>query len=425
MAFTARTETYFDADSLSSPYDAAVDKPSGTSEGDILFCLIGIRYETVDSVPSGWNLLASNTGNSDKYYLYYKIAGASEPSSYTWSFTGSDQIRMVCSCYTSGDFDASDPIDVVSSTEYRSYNDTLRAASMSVTADNSPLVFLGGVYNASTSVTFTKPSAPTSDWVEDDDAGSSGSDFWMTVCSMIWTGSGATGDMDAGMSGSTLAKHAFAVALNPTSAAHYERSGTALLGLLATSSKTCAYSRSSTALLGLVGAGTKAAHYVRAQTALLGLKTTASKAMALTRSKTALFGLVATGSKKIALTRTGTALLGLNATGIMSTAQHYIRTGIAYLGLVATGTNSISLSRTGTAMLGLKTTATKKIAIIRSGTALLGVKVTGFWTGLGRQLVIKVVTLQHRKIKVQTAQPRLLAVLTSQYRKIRTLLLGE
>jgi hypothetical protein len=217
MAFTPRTETYFNASSLSSPYNATVNKPSGTAEGDILFAIV-CAYATgitIDSVPSGWNWLESNgSGTSDRYWLYYKIAGASEPSSYTWSLTATAKVRIVCSCYTAGDFNPSDPIDVVSNTDYRTNDSIVRAASMNVASTNSPLVFFASVCSTATK-TLTKPSVPTTDWVEDDDAGSTDSDFWNEICSMIWTGSGATGTMDATCSASLTTKHAFVVALNP------------------------------------------------------------------------------------------------------------------------------------------------------------------------------------------------------------------
>lgn len=217
MAFTARTETYVDFASLTTPFDITVTKPAGTVDGDILFCWLGWRNisgYTIDSVPAGWTLLGDYTADADKYALYYKIA-ASEPGSWIWSFTGSGRVRAVCSCYTGGNFDPADPIDVVSNTPYRVGDTACIAASMAVAAANSPLVFWGGAYHDTSPVTFTKPSVPTLDWIEDDDAGSTTSDFWTQVCSMIWSGSGATGDMSATLSTTRLYKHAFAVALVP------------------------------------------------------------------------------------------------------------------------------------------------------------------------------------------------------------------
>jgi hypothetical protein len=216
IVFSARTETYVNLASLTDPFDITVTKPEGTLDGDILFCWIGfykLSAVTIDSVPSGWTLLGSNTANTDRYALYYKIASY-EPASWVWSFSATAKVRAVCSCYTSGDFDGSDPIDVVSNTQNRQNDANCTAASMNVASANSPLVFWGGVYRTS-STTFTKPSVPSNDWVEDDDAGHTDPDYWTEVCSMIWSGSGATGSMTATMSASTATRHAFAVALKP------------------------------------------------------------------------------------------------------------------------------------------------------------------------------------------------------------------
>jgi len=222
MAFTPRTATYFYTDdgSMSYPYAIPVDKPSGTAEGDILFCCIAwfsSGKPDIANVPDGWTLIAHHRGNYDAQSLYYKVAGASEPSSYTWNLEGPAKTRMVCSCYTGGDFDANDPIDVYSNTEYKVSNTTVRAASMSVSATDSPLVFWATAYYYGTIASFTKPSSPGT-WNEDDDAGDNDSQWSTEVCSQIWSSSGATGVMDATCSETVVLKHAFAVALNPAAA---------------------------------------------------------------------------------------------------------------------------------------------------------------------------------------------------------------
>ena len=156
------------------------------------------------------------------------------------------------------------------------------------------------------------------------------------------------------------------------------RSDTGLLGLLSTATRSWVLTRSETALLGLKATASRLITPIRAQTALLGLKATASQAVDYAaETGTALLGLVATGSRTIALSRSKMALLGLKAVGAMSTLGHYIREGIVYLGLVVTGTRSIVLTRTDTALLGLKAIATKAITLTRADTALLGLKAAG------------------------------------------------
>jgi hypothetical protein len=61
----------------------------------------------------------------------------------------------------------------------------------------------------------------------------------------------------------------------------------------------------------------------------------------------------------------------------------------------------------------------------RTKTALLGLKVIATWGGIGRQLVIKVLTSQYRVVRTATSQHRIIKLLTAQYRKIKTLILGD
>jgi len=76
------------------------------------------------------------------------------------------------------------------------------------------------------------------------------------------------------------------------------------------------YDRSGTALLGLLSSGSRGLGMVRSDTGLLGLKATATRSLAITRAKTALLGLKGIASRTIGLVRSKIALLGLKATGV-------------------------------------------------------------------------------------------------------------
>jgi hypothetical protein len=213
MAFTARTETYADSAATTS---LAVSVPESTTDGDILFLLIctqnGAGYGP-NSGLAAWTPIASQTSRADDYYLYYRIA-SSEPASYTIGFSGSSKVRMVMSCYTSGDFNGASPIDVYSNTAYATSNTTVRAAAMTVAAASSPMVFWAAIYGSAK--TFTKPSNIGADaWTEDEDSSNANSTFSTEVCSMIRSASGDTAAMNATASAGSTTKHAFAVALKP------------------------------------------------------------------------------------------------------------------------------------------------------------------------------------------------------------------
>jgi len=221
MAFTARTETYARGSSLTSPYSFTINKATGVVDGDIMFMYLHIYLAsppTIDSVPSGWTQVATNAAGNSRWYLYYKIA-ASEGTSYSWSLTASCRYYALNVAYSSGNFKVESISDIspISNTLYGTADVNCRAADMSVSIVNSPLIYFASVYNT-TVRTFTKPTAPTTDWVEDADQGNTTPDISVTNGSMIWSSSGATGNMDIVCSTSiTTNKHAFAIALKPYS----------------------------------------------------------------------------------------------------------------------------------------------------------------------------------------------------------------
>lgn len=212
MAFTFINIGTFDSSSATS---VVIPKPTNTAENDIMFAVVNrADSQTFTVVPTGWTSIALSNllGFSVDWQLFYKVAGASEPSDYTWTKSGIGKSRGIIVTYRGG-FDITDPIDVVSNTEYETSDTTCRAVSMNVSNNNSPLLFFGIAFGTSP-ITFTKPSVPTTDWVEDNDAGTTNSDMWYTVDSMVWSSSGATGNMDSTLSTTLTEKHAFAVALN-------------------------------------------------------------------------------------------------------------------------------------------------------------------------------------------------------------------
>jgi hypothetical protein len=170
----------------------------------------------ITSVPSWWTQLWQNTydGTFGFWSLYYKLA-SSEWANYTWWFTTWQCASILIITYRWW-FDSTDPIDVVSNTQYITYNTTNRAATMSVTNINSPLVFFWW-YQNSFRPTQTKPSVPTTWWAENLDMWWNLYNSWFEICSMVWASSWATWNMDSTLDWDIGVKHAFAVALNPES----------------------------------------------------------------------------------------------------------------------------------------------------------------------------------------------------------------
>lgn len=95
MAFAERDTTVFSSTTIPSPYIITLNKPSGTVEGDLIVAWIcadtaGRRNVTT---PSGWSVIYNQSspdlGGSAQQFGYYKVATASEPSTYDFQFSGS------------------------------------------------------------------------------------------------------------------------------------------------------------------------------------------------------------------------------------------------------------------------------------------------------------------------------------------------
>ena len=73
-----------------------INKPTGTVENDVMIACLVINPETINSVPDGWTLLYNSIINgtiAERQYTYWKLAGASEGSSYSWGTTGNTSGR--------------------------------------------------------------------------------------------------------------------------------------------------------------------------------------------------------------------------------------------------------------------------------------------------------------------------------------------
>lgn len=70
--------------SVTSSASITVATPAGVQAGDVMLAVFGSLYTLPANIPSGWTLL--NSYQSDFYSaVYFRVATATEPASYTWS----------------------------------------------------------------------------------------------------------------------------------------------------------------------------------------------------------------------------------------------------------------------------------------------------------------------------------------------------
>jgi hypothetical protein len=81
------------AGAASGTLSLTISKPSGTVEGDVMIASIAVRPDTaVITAPANWTLVRrvdNANPNANSLAVYYKVAGASEPADYTWTFSTS------------------------------------------------------------------------------------------------------------------------------------------------------------------------------------------------------------------------------------------------------------------------------------------------------------------------------------------------
>jgi hypothetical protein len=70
-----------------TPKKVSVPVPLGTQQGDFMLALLQADYGNVGgTLPSGWKLIDEHLEGRDlSLHAYYRIAAATEPSSYTWN----------------------------------------------------------------------------------------------------------------------------------------------------------------------------------------------------------------------------------------------------------------------------------------------------------------------------------------------------
>ena len=89
-----------------------IQRPAGVAAGHVLVAAIGSNYDTTISAPSGWTAVRQDVADKAvRQSVYVKVAGSSEPSSYTWILDGSRRVAGGITAYSG--VDTAQPIDAV------------------------------------------------------------------------------------------------------------------------------------------------------------------------------------------------------------------------------------------------------------------------------------------------------------------------
>jgi MSHA biogenesis protein MshQ len=141
----------------SSPVSSiTVNAPAGIAAGDVMLAQVVIRGGTsavVGSVPTGWTLvLRTNRGTALAQAVYVKVTGASEPASYTWTFSPNARATAAIAAYRGVDNDV--PVNA-SAGQGNAASATVTAPAVTTTVANTRVVSFFGAANGNLS--FTPP----------------------------------------------------------------------------------------------------------------------------------------------------------------------------------------------------------------------------------------------------------------------------
>src|SRR2546426_2221373 len=164
-----------------------IGKPAGVVSGDLLVAAISVRSAN-PSTPSGWNLVwcgtsGSSTGSTTScpasstvsLAVYYKVAGASEPATYSGWTTTQKAAGVITAYYN---VNTSTPIDVQNGTGFTSGVTSLSTPSITTAAANTMLVASFGAADGA-DITFGTslaglPAGMTDEWDVNGQAASGG-----------------------------------------------------------------------------------------------------------------------------------------------------------------------------------------------------------------------------------------------------------
>lgn len=200
--------------SASVPYSTTaktIAKPSGTASGDLLLLIMHCDYgaATDFKVPSGFSTLTTRelSANGDKHVIGYKIAGSSEPASYTMTVPVDADLRADLLCIQGADANQAPSL---ASTATASSATSHAAPSVTPLTSRGLLVTAASLSSGSAGQTFSW--TPPTGMTERTDAATNGY-VTMTTATQQWNSSSATGSKAFGLSMSATAKQALTASI--------------------------------------------------------------------------------------------------------------------------------------------------------------------------------------------------------------------
>jgi Bacterial Ig domain len=162
--------------------------PAGIQSGDVMIAQVDVRGGPTITAPVGWALIRVDTNPTQmKAAAYYRVATASEPSSFTWTFSKSQAASGGIAAYIG--VDPSTPIDTTSSAQATTATSSIVAPSVN-TAGNGEMIV--GLYTSTGVGNVTPPAGMAERWDVNSTAGTY--KIISEMADFVQATAGATGD---------------------------------------------------------------------------------------------------------------------------------------------------------------------------------------------------------------------------------------
>ncbi|MGH9036065.1 MAG: hypothetical protein ACRD0O_09890, partial [Acidimicrobiia bacterium] len=172
-----------------------IAKPAGTVAGDVMVASIVQNDALPVSAPAGWTLVRQDAvGTAVKQSVYVRVAGASEPSSYTWSLGDANFRRIAGGISSYSGVDTAHPVDAHNGTTSDAATTSITAPSVTTTAAGAMVLHLAAI-NAEG--TLSPPAGSTERWENSAFNSSNTRDALAESSDVVQASAGATGDRTA------------------------------------------------------------------------------------------------------------------------------------------------------------------------------------------------------------------------------------
>ena len=178
----------------------SIPKPAGTIQDDLLVSCLALNGGGVTGSggPAGWTLIAAVPGvTNPKVFGYYRIAGASEPATYTWALSAAVANSAGIARYSG--VNLAQPLDTAPTTAAAASGTSALLTGVTTTVANAMLVGCVGINSSSTGSLITSPPGMTQAWDVGGKrheladaivaaAGPTGTRTWTLSASRAWAG---------------------------------------------------------------------------------------------------------------------------------------------------------------------------------------------------------------------------------------------